>query len=320
MNSTRTTSTPPAGLGDPLHRPAAHSTWDMGNEIVTHLLVRQNTDGGWGFGGESSATEPTALAVLALAGDIAYSSAVARGRAWLLKQQRPDGGWPPRPAVQTSTYVTALALLALDGAADLRVLRGGTEWLLRQRNRESSVAHRLRLFLLGKRPEMILEQAWSWYPQTAGWVTPTALAVLALRRWAGAQLKPVVEVRVGKGQEYLWGRQCRDGGWNHGASRALGYEADSYPETTGQALLALHGTTSPRLARALAAAERHLESCRSAEGIAWLQMGLLAHGRRPNEKAIRQCRARTTVDMALCLLASRAAKGDHAFVGGTRAL
>ena len=104
---------------------------------------------------------------------------------------------------------------------------------------------------------------------------------------------------------------CADGGWNHGSARALGYEGNSYAETTGVALLALAG--APGLDRSVAAAERHWRECRSAEGAAWLKLGLLAQGRRttgwPAHAAPRNVR-----DMALGALAEQAEKGQNAFV------
>ena len=90
---------------------------------------------------------------------------------------------------------------------------------------------------------------------------------------------------MNSGREFLFGRMCADGGWNHGSNQALGRDGDSYPETTGIALTALRGSLQlrtidrERIERAKAAARRHLATCRTAEGIAWLRMGLAAHGR-----------------------------------------
>src|SRR3974390_776401 len=75
--------------------------------------ARQNHDGGWGYAGNNSAVEPTVWALLALQAitGSAYEGQ-ARALKWLAQLQRRDGGWPPRPDVAESTWVTGLVLLA----------------------------------------------------------------------------------------------------------------------------------------------------------------------------------------------------------------
>ena len=123
-----------------------------------------------------------------------------------------------------------------------------------------------------------------------------------------------MEDRLESGRRFLWSRMCGDGGWNHGSTRALGYEAGSYPETTGLALLALHGATDPQLPRAVAAAAHHLRACRSAEGMSWLRLGLLAHGALVATRPSPEVQCRGVMDNALFLLAERAASGRNLFL------
>jgi hypothetical protein len=116
-----------------------------------------------------------------------------------------------------------------------------------------------------------------------------------------------LQERVEAARKFLLQHVCADGGWNHGANRALGRDGDSYPETTGIALLALHGASAgaaltPKIERAKAAARKHLANCRTAEGIAWLRMGLAAHGEAPVPGFEPVCR--TNMDEALLSLAS----------------
>jgi lanosterol synthase len=73
------------------------------------LLSQQRADGGWGehpdscllrrpLPSEKGLVEPTALAVLALlASGSKEDPAVVRGLEYLLKQQKPDGDFPPQP-------------------------------------------------------------------------------------------------------------------------------------------------------------------------------------------------------------------------------
>lgn len=275
--------------------------------MVETLIRAQNPDGGWGYvpGGPSWA-EPTVYALLALTSVGGDPQAVQRGRRFLAGLRRPDGGLAPRPEVEESTWVTVLGLLLDEGPPD----RAALDWVLRQTGRESTLLHRVRMKLLGVREEYeAAPPAWPWYPGTAAWLVPTAVTLLALRKVAAQQSGARIAERIREGERFLLVRRCADGGWNHGASRALGFQSFSYPETTGLALLALAGTTVPDLERSLAMARRHLERCRSWEGIAWLDMGLRAHGYPP--AALPEAPVRTVMDMALRLLAERAARGAN---------
>ena len=107
-------------------------------------------------------------------------------------------------------------------------------------------------------------------------------------------------------------RRCRDGGWNHGSTRALGYDSGSYPETTGLALLALHDAQGPEVEFGVAAAERHLAMCRSAEAASWLTLGLLARGRSVSAPALETHGG--VIETALQALASAAAQGRNLFL------
>ena len=83
------------------------------DELQASLLSSRNADGGWPSRRGSSWTEPTALALLALQGTRVPRETRAASATWLARQQSRDGGWPPCPAVPTSTWVTSVALLAL---------------------------------------------------------------------------------------------------------------------------------------------------------------------------------------------------------------
>jgi hypothetical protein len=287
------------------------------NGLRSALSRAQNSDGGWGFNsGGVSWIEPTAYALLALTP--AEDSVVNAGVRWLQSMQRGDGGWRPTARVDDSTWVTSVAMLALARADKLASGDRSVRWLLDQTGRESLWHVRLRHLLLGLRQDHSSDDSgWPWFPGGASWVVPTAMSILALK-----QLKlrgnTSAHERILEGERFVLSRVCSDGGWNHGSSRALGYEATSYPETTGVALLAVAGSGSRELPNSLACARKHLAACCSRTGICWLQLGLLAHG--ANGAELRQLVAaaarppRDVQDLALALLAERAMGGTNVFL------
>jgi squalene cyclase len=284
------------------------------------LLSRQNGDGGWGYRRTTSWTEPTCLALLALAArQVSAANSQAAGRRWLEKSYRKDGGWAPRPSVDESTWVTALAVLAGQEQGREQDPDQGIDWLLRQTGRESTILERVREFLLGVKPEYAEGTVgWSWYPGTAAWCVPTAVTILALQKWARNSGADAIHKRIQEGREALLARICPDGGWNHGASRALGTDASSYPETTGVVLLALNGVEGPpaksKVDRGIAAALRHYEQCRAIQGRSWLALALLAHGSRPGPIRIAGVACHDAMDAALLILAEAAVEGRNAFL------
>ena len=251
---------------------------------VQYLLRNQNTDGGWSYrpsGG--SWTEPTCLALIALRATPGPHT--QRGLRWLLGQRRSDGGWGPRTGVAQSTWVTALGLLTLHCTGQMATDDLGLQWLLQSSGAESNWVARLRRFLVGadQGNTDTSNRGWPWYPGASAWVTPTSLTLVALDRIRPAVSTTGMAVRIKEGRSFLLARRCSDGGWNHGSSKALGYDGPSYPETTGAALLALAG--EPGAASSVAAGIQHAKRCRSVEAWSWLQMGLwaqrAAHAPRP---------------------------------------
>jgi Squalene-hopene cyclase C-terminal domain/Prenyltransferase and squalene oxidase repeat len=299
------------------------------------LLELQNPDGGWGYRAGASWTEPTCYALLALAAvDRAGAEPARRAARWLAGRQRPDGGWAPRDGVSESTWVTALTLLLPRSASGLPRSASGddsllarasaaraAEWLLAQTGRESGWVYRLRMRLLGVHLNDPGFDGWPWYPGTAAWVAPTALSILALRKMelqteprppgSGSGPAPVRE-RIEQGRRFLLARRCRDGGWNHGSTRALGYDSGSYPETTGMALLALHDSNAPEAAAAEGVAQRHLAACKSPEAASWLRLALFARGHKPPDFTLPDHNG--TLELALATLAGAAAEGRNLFL------
>jgi hypothetical protein len=279
------------------------------------LAGRQNRDGGWPYVRGSSWTEPTVYAVLAslAAGE---TEPAQRGLRWIRATGRPDGGWPPKPGVEQSTWATALVALLPPEQLGARAHARAIAWLLETTGRESTVTYRVREWLLGNpRPPEQEFPGWPWIPDAAAWVGPTSLAVLALDKEYRRRPLPAIRDRIDSGRRFLLARVCGEGGWNHGSVRARGYESLPYPETTGMALAALRGDRSPGTERSLTVARRFLGECRSADALNWLRLGLLAHGQLPagycHPAGIEN---RTLPDASLGLLVAEAEKGRDLFL------
>ncbi len=248
---------------------------------ISSLVSRQNPDGGWPYVRGGSWTEPTVYALLALhaAGD---REPVRRGIEWMMRTQRSDGGWASRPDAGESSWVTGLGALLPEELIGVRRHRAAVNWLLGVTGEESMFLYRLRLRLLGiPQPADQKSPGWPWTPGAAAWVGPTSIALIALGNEVRRRPLAAAERRIQEGQAFLLARTCQDGGWNHGAAQALGYQASSYPETTGMALMALRGVRNSKMERAIALAAGFLRASRSGDAQNWLRMGLDAHGRLP---------------------------------------
>jgi len=277
------------------------------------VLGSQNRDGGWGYYGGSSWTEPTVYALMALDACGRTDGPFQAGLAWLKGRQRSDGGWPPHPQVDESTWVTALALQVCVGRAPGELVNRAILWLLGRAGRESGLFQRMRSWMLGVRQDTdITHDGWPWYPGAAAWVTPTALTILALEKARRVAASAALDRRIESGRQFLLAHRCDDGGWNHGTARSLGQGAASYPETTGLALLALNGLPAASLKASIDRAESHWAGGVPVEARAWLELGLLANGHPIVEAPPGRCRG--PVDAALSLVARAAAAGRNVFV------
>ena len=212
------------------------------------------------------------------------------------------------------TWATSLAVLTLRTVTG-EPCTSSVEWLLGISGREGGLAFRfMRLFR--KNQDRGGFEGWPWYPGTAAWVAPTALAIGALEKTRFSQPSHMdrrIRERLELGRDFLMARRCLDGGWNHGASRALGYEAESYAETTGVALLGLTGVPRRALERSLRRAELEFAASRSAQGRAWLRLALVTHGRGIAEGGGEPA-GRDVTDVALHAIAQAAQQGRNVFL------
>ena len=202
------------------------------------------------------ATVYAALALLA-AGETAPAK---RGIDWICATARPDGGWASRPGVGESSWVTALAALLPGRILAEEPHRRAIDWLLGTRGEDTTAIYALRERLLGTigigrlRPSRLaLDQGRGRLGGSDG-----GRADCAGTRAAAAASAASIAERATAGRNFLLAHMCAEGGWNHGATSAWGYDMAPYPETTGMALLALRGVRAPQMERALAAARTFL--------------------------------------------------------------
>jgi hypothetical protein len=254
------------------------------------LSARQNADGGVGArAGLPSATEPTALALLALSFEPEPPD-TAGLRQWLHAQQTPEHAWPVMAGLRDPSWTTALAVLALSRyPEEQQAARSGADWLVGQQGQALGGRPGLLARLFGPPPAIELDGSlvgWSWAPGTFSWVEPTAYALLALR--AVRPVSTAAAARIEQGERLLRDRVCPDGGWNYGNARVLGEDLWSYPDTTALAVLALgRRQDAAELDHALSALDAMLRENQSGLATALGVLALAAHGR-----DVRELRAR----------------------------
>jgi hypothetical protein len=292
--------------------------------LLDGLLDIQQSDGGWAYSTNSSWTEPTCYAILALrwAGgtDTTRPDATRKDRAicrageWLARRQRRDGGWSPGSAVEQSTHVTSLSILALSGLDGYEdITDHGVHWILSQAGAESSVWARTARLVMGTQSSATQHAGWPWFPGAAAWVIPTSFAIFALLKQRNGRYAKDIEARVQDARSFLLSRRCPDHGWNHGGLFRTGERPSSYPETTGIALLALQGTAISDIAPSIRCAEQHAREPRSSEGACWLRLGLAAHGRDAAPPSGKY-RDWTVNQVALGILTQTGKEGSNPFI------
>jgi hypothetical protein len=283
---------------------------------IETLASNQNPDGGWPYLKGCSWTEPTVYSMLAMlaAGE---NDCAVRGFQWLQRVARLDGGFAPQPGVAESSWVTALVALLPPDRLGLGAHDRAIRWLLNTTSEDATPVFRLRAWLLGAaRIRDKVYAGWPWTRGAAAWVGPTSIAILALQRENRRKPSPEVQGRVTEGHQYLLSRTCAAGGWNHGASLALGAYGTPYPETTGMALTALRGVDAPEVRHGVGLAQQYLADCHSADEINWLGLGLMAQGGLPaGYKRPAEVECRTVPEMSLAMLMEEAQKGREVLWG-----
>lgn len=243
--------------------------------------------------GQSPATEPTALAALALiAGGKTKLAAAALD--FLVTCQGSDGAVGIRAGEPCPGWPTSLAVLAWRAADDAigrrdfqPNIRRGSDWILEARGTTLPTSPEM-----GHNTQLV---AWSWADKTHSWIEPTAMHVLALKR-----IGLGTHARVREAVKLLLDRLLPDGGCNYGNTVVLGQRLRPHVQPTGLAMLALAGedhkpeaqakenvdspnSPVPRLRFGLVQSSldylhRSLVPPVTATSLAWAILGLRAHG------------------------------------------
>ena len=223
----------------------------MPDNAAQLLAALQNPDGGFPpSAGASSEPEATALAAIALDDD--------RARAWLVSQQRTDGGFIIGPDNVLNDSTTPLAALAMaPGSARDRAL----DYVQNHQAPKLGADDRI--------PHDPNTRGWGWTSTTFGWVEPSARALLVLKL-----LRPDAP-QIADGNAVMSDRECHDGGWNYGNKEVFGKLYEPFLQTTAIGLLSVQDRTDGLRERAVAVVERLWRA--EPGGLGWGQAAAALH-------------------------------------------
>lgn len=248
-------------------------------ERVAECLKLLTAQTHWGYHAAGpAASEPTALACLALAAHDKHDVALRQAR-WLAEIQTRVGsvgvtGEHTTPAWPTS--LACLAWLAVGPAAERaefrQPLRSATAWILAAKGRTAP-----RNPQIGHDPTIL---GWSWAEDTHAWMEPTCMALLALTA-VGQRNHP----RTREGVKMVNDRLLENGGCNFGSTVILGQATLPQVQSTGLAMLALAGerVVDARIEKSLDYLGRELGARTSTASLCYGLLGLAAHRRRPKQ-------------------------------------
>jgi Prenyltransferase and squalene oxidase repeat len=180
---------------------------------VEYLKSAQHETGGWGYKtGHKPVIEATTTVLLAIRDIPEAKSNFQAGLAWVMGCQNPDGGWGINAEDKESGWHTAWALLALKYANQTgEPLSKAVEWLSYVTTYKISEDE----LKSGQIPagKSSSDLVWPWLPELAGWIEPTASAVLALE---GLALPEIANLRINAAFDYFKQYRTPIGGWDMG--------------------------------------------------------------------------------------------------------
>jgi hypothetical protein len=185
---------------------------------IDYLISAQPASGGWGYSaGQKPVVEPTSAVLLAIHNEPAANNSVQRGMSWLLSCQHQDGGWGINEDDPESGWQTAWALIAMRSSLQNQdSISKSVEWLVNVGTLDVT-QEEFQKQEIPKR-DNIGSFIWPWLPGQAGWIEPTAMAVLALE---GITKSPLADFRISAAINYFQKYRTADGGWNVGNAGPL---------------------------------------------------------------------------------------------------
>jgi len=194
------------------------------------LLNAQQPDGGWAYQtGQAPATEPTALAILALSQIQPDAEALAAAADWLVARQRGDGLFTASAVHEEGSWLSPLAALTLQQRGRTAASRAAEQAIL-----DRPVYTFSDLLAPGTYGYDTRIPGWPWTAGDFSFTEPTSLAMIFLKKTSNAAAG-----RVREGARFLRDRALPGGGWNYGEPPVLGGALFPTVAPTALALLAL---------------------------------------------------------------------------------
>jgi hypothetical protein len=221
---------------------------------------------------DAGATEPTALAALALVGHGVSREAAVAAAKFLAELQAADGSVGVRqnePAPRWPTSLAILTWLAIDKGGHANSIARAFRWALSvegQRLSSNDTGHNGSL------------AAWPWVEGTHSWMEPSALFAVAFKA-----LDMNDHPRTREAVTLLTDRLLPDGGCNYGNTFVLGQMLRPHLQPSGITMLALKEEfdVNRKIANTLDYLTKAVTVETPSASLAWALLGLAAHSRTP---------------------------------------